>query len=237
MKLTTPTIETGPWHVYRFNRSRHVLKSVETTLDIKQVGPGPLMASVELSGWDNPIEVEMLFDPTTGAWYGEEESFDFRWAPIKCGKTHLLVGYALDRCNSAYCDSFVAVKARRTVELRGQNTYSFASSHRTLPKRGKVSENWGAISVNRTGDPTEEKYTITYKGMTRKNVGVVPHERGLKVTGEWNVGTDDESRIELWILPVDQTGHLLAIGNYTGRMPASVETRPGPECNWAVHAC
>ena len=230
-----PTIQPDKWYVYRHNHSRHVLRSSVTELQTWEGKHGELMASFDMSGWDDPLAAEMLLDPAIGAWYGESGCYDFRWAPLKEGKTDMLIGYASDRQHADYCDSFFALKDKRTVELPvkdgKEKVYSFASSLLTPFQRGKGSDEWGLVSV----DLDLRKIELKGGEITFSDVVSWEHDGGVKVIGELNPRTENELRIELWILPLDQTGQLLATGYFSEAM-SLFDTSPGPNCTFTFHA-
>jgi hypothetical protein len=259
---------TGDWYVYRYNhRSRHVLKSSQTKLIIVESyeNPGSLTCSFQLSGWDDIFEgvgVEMVFDEKSQAWHGEEDSIDLRWVPIKSGETDMLIGYALERSNSLYCDSFIAVREQRQNPLKpppGQTLSLFFADSYLIPlKRGKNLK-WGSLSLAQEGGWKIEwihgkppNHTMTH-GETNSDKYPYKYEiegspttyyDGLILTAKPAEPYKDDSQLDLWILPLDrpldQGGHPLAIGTYTYSMfpPGKVSTRPNqPPCQISVQIC
>jgi len=230
------------WYVYRYNLSRHVLKAPETLLEVQMAGsegslPYDYMASFQMSGLDEPVRAEMIFDPRTESWFGESDRFDFRWERVENSNTVMLVGHASDRSNVTHRDFFVAVRSRREVQLpwpppNERRTYQFGPCYCGSLERKLRVQAGGGITVSVAEDPPPHGPfgEVTFDN-TRYIVkkDFVPHEKGWKVVG-WRDEGGEEAWIWLWLLPLDELGgRLLATGyDYT---PVRYDSIPGtPPC-------
>ncbi|HYU32547.1 MAG TPA: hypothetical protein VEW48_10330 [Thermoanaerobaculia bacterium] len=226
-------------------------------------GADTCLASFQVSGFDQPFRVAMDKVETLrgqGArnsqeeietWFGEKGSFDFRLD--YCLGSGLLIGYVADRSNDLHRDIFIAWKSLRSVALDPIATYSFDNYYLAPLSRSKASEEEHGISIDLGGDFGAPTIVQTYEG-NQYTYGILASRAffdGLKISGvelEPPPGNVPR-RIGLWILPVDPadpTGRLLAVGYYFGMLDKplhgnevvtdSMTSRPGPECNFSIHA-
>ena len=222
------------WHVYRYSLSQiaPMLKADETDLVLTPGDPN-WRACFQLK--NRTVNVEMVADPTTDAWYGMDGSgkLHFRWSRIMSSGKAVLVGQVFDeRAADDRRDFFVAVQSRKgDLPPRHDQRYDFAQCHRTPFSRKKLAA-WTGISIL----PDDKKIEIdspraTY---TIDDDGIEVYKGGLKVTG-WH---GDES-LELWLLPVHATGGHLVTGCYSHWPPGthSMNKRPlDPDCVIGLHS-
>lgn len=246
----------GEWYVYRYNSARHVLKAPETKLEIKELNgqedgheEEDFGACFELSGLEEKIAVEMIFDPRTESWFGEDGSIDFRLERTENSGIVMLIGHATDRMNAANRDYFLAVRSRREHELpwppQFPKTYQFGPSYEGfLEKKKRVQIGGGAsITVRSVDEKGNADGMITFNGETYPLDKVMLFERGVKFAGWYEEETGYPRKIWLWLLPLDDTNRLLATGYYFGihqrelREGEEVQSVPTDQrCNKGTHA-
>ena len=222
---------SGTWYAYRYNVSRDVLKSSETTLTIGQVQTGSRQVHFELSGWGHPIETKMINDPTTQAWHGEFDSLDFRWSRVECDGKDILIGHVLDRANDTSRDFFVAVRSKRTQSLPEKDLYTFENAYVTPTLRCEPLMKKANVSIDMV------KGQISFEKRDYSIIHSVSCEGGLRLIAE-TVGPIGFRRIGLWLLPIHETDHLLATGFFYHMAFGGHTSRPtSPECNFCIVLC
>ena len=231
----------GKWYVYRHNVSRHVLKATVTELEIEPPQPPDeeeftCLANFELSGFDYPVPVLMdRAEPgntgdqeaTTVTWFGEKESFDFRWDRHD-DLPDALVGYAADRLHPGSRDAFVAVKSQSTGPLNMPDPYHFQYTYVTPLARTRPStkKNTG-VSIFRNG------MSITFGGTHYDILEDEPLPQGRRFSAET---PDHLQQLRLWVLPVDGSERLFAIGYHFDYHVIGGPTVPEhPMCGFTVH--
>lgn len=209
------------WYVYRYSRSaaNSILKSDETELLLKPEEPN-CRARFELKGPSSAIE--MVPDPATEAWYGisPKGNIHVRWSRVSPGGEDLLVGQIFDEHDAAERrDFFVAVRSRRGDPLSPEGRiFRFAQCLLTPFGKERLST-WNDLTIRLGGDGRSNIqvgdstiYTIGPGGFRR-------HEGGIQI-----VGWKDDQSLELWLLPNDSTGILLATGCHVHGSGAGAET-------------
>lgn len=221
------------WWAYRYNLKEPVLKAPVTPLDVAWDGR-QAWAYFDLIGWNQPVEVRMIDDGSTG-WYGDHESFGFRWTRVEPDGARLgpdaLVGQVLDRNDpNNRRDFFVAVRSKREIQLPSPENGVYDFGHSLLTPFEKTER-----PIQSMGDISVSESEINFHGHIYKPVESTPYENGLKLTG-WHNGAYKES-LELWIPPVDATGHLLAVGCHSHWTSDQVQSvRPiDPTCVNGAH--
>jgi hypothetical protein len=214
---------SGTWYVYRYNLATPVLKGPETLLNIAGED-NTCRVRFRLKGQSQPVELTMTRTPDADAsdWHGDVGTIDFQWAQVEPG---MLAGQVFDRSSPGKNrDFFVAVRTRRTGQLPGNEVYTFDESYSTPFQRPSGKDRGFTVHL--------DKREIRFHGTIYKvEANPETYKGGLKLTG-WHRDHDlPKEALRLWILPVDETGSLLATG-YQGSHLRSriIFSGSRPEC-------
>jgi hypothetical protein len=231
----------GKWYVYRCSLGDPVLKAPETTLEITGQTSAGCLARFELSGWAEPVEVEMVFSEDGDCdWRSKEggrfDYLDFRWARIEHEEYEepaLLMGQVLDKDNPLTLrDFFIAVRSRRTNRLPDQQNYQLGRIYYTPYGRSEPSREWhSGLKLRLSKEESEIEFADSiYKGRGDRYQG------GLLLDGRNTDGGD--YRIKMWVLPVlepGKLGHLLAIGYHESH--GGLSAASNPHCQGGTGVC
>jgi hypothetical protein len=249
-KTMTPDL-FGKWYVYGYNPSeKPVLKAPETTLEISRQTKAGCLARCELSGWAEPVDIEMVAG-STGVWQTKEGGsfgfLDLRWNCIEQGDEDpaVLVGQVTDQNGDAVPphDYFVAVRSRRTHRLPKQTMYHFQGAYSTLFEENPPSIKWSdndsqGIHLDLRTDVTQAiRIGSSVYDLTSPPT---PYKGGLKILGKRR-GVDEVVTVDevaLWILPVAEPGQsdcLLAIGLNAYHVVTA--SGVNPLCQSPLHLC
>lgn len=227
------------WYVYRHSIMDAVLQADQTQLDVTPGVPNCMANFKLVSG---PIDVEMVVDRTTGALHGMDGTgrLHFRWSCIGSGEDAILIGQIFDETKpNKSRDFFVGVKSERLIPLPLRQKYDFSASYLMPFSRAKSSDELGEIRV----DCASKK--INFKGLVYKITEDGNHSQGRKLLGWYDKDGDEPMSLELWILPLDGTGRLLATGCHShwdagaaGMKKFNVFKRPlDPGCVNGIQPC
>lgn len=218
----------GTWYVYRYNVSRHVLKEPDTALEItEKLDEGEDFAALfQVSGLEKKVRVEMIFDPRTESWFGEDRNIDFRFERVDNRGVVMLIGHASDRTNLEYRDFFIAVKVKRKGSLpwnpESSVAYHFGPSYESSLQRKKRIKKGGDISIVYGGVIDRDVLgEIVFNDRHYDLKSAQVFKGGVKFAGEEknNPGENSEyaRKIWLWLFSLDRsTDRLLATGYCTG---------------------
>jgi len=222
----------GKWYVYRYSLVNPVLKAFETTLEISRQTKLGCLARFELSEWTEPAEIEMIADET-GGWYSNEEGsfgfLDFRWTRVELDDENVLMGQVFDKDKpQGFRDFFVAARSRRTKRLPEQAVYEFGGAYYTPFNRSEPMEAWGqqiSVHLGETGN------LIQIDSITYDIDSIERNHGGLVVAAVLHPQKPDEPEhsLALWILPVAESGDLLATGFYNTHLDVESGSSE-PEC-------